>query len=147
MHQGSETCAGEIGFVALDEADKMLSLGFKPQLDQIWERMLNRVPADSDGFPDGATNRPQVFSHPDSPKDVHHDMTFLEVCHMRVLVHLAFMSRMSFAAKSDRLASKMLVLQEKCCDINIVACTDSARPTQQRQRNFGINRSVEVFHL
>ena len=56
-------------------------------------------------------------------------MTFLEVCHMRVLVHLAFMSRMSSAAKSDRLASKMLVLQEKRCDINIVACTDSARPT------------------
>ena len=129
MRQGSETCAGKIGYVALDEADKMLSLGFKPQLDQIWERMLNRVPVDNDGFLDGASGRPQVSAILIHPRMYDHDMTFLEVCHMRVLVFSAFMSRMSSAAKSDRLASEMLVLQEKCCDINIVACTDSARPT------------------
>ena len=107
----------------------MLSLGFKPQLDQIWERMLSGMPVDNDEIPDGASNRPQVSAILIHPRMCNHDMTFLEVSHMRVLVHLAFMSRMSSAAKSDRLASEMLVLQEKCCDINIVACTDSARPT------------------
>ena len=30
-------CSGNMGYVVLDEADKMLSLGFKAQLDQIWE--------------------------------------------------------------------------------------------------------------
>ena len=37
MKLGGGCCAGNIGYVVLDEADKMLSLGFKAQLDQIWE--------------------------------------------------------------------------------------------------------------
>ena len=46
--------------MVLDEADKMLSLGFKPQLDQIWKRMLNGMTVDNDGSLDGAGSRPQV---------------------------------------------------------------------------------------
>lgn len=60
IHQGSKTSAGKIGYVVLDEADKMLSLGFKPQLDQIWKRMLNGMTIDNDGSPDGVGIRPQV---------------------------------------------------------------------------------------
>ena len=34
-------CAGDVSYVVLDEADKMLSLGFKAQLDQIWTYIVD----------------------------------------------------------------------------------------------------------
>lgn len=49
--------AGSVGCVVLDEADKMLSLGFKAQLDQIWERLTGQ---NGGGSCDSLAVRPQV---------------------------------------------------------------------------------------
>lgn len=39
----------------------------------------------------------------------------------------------------------MLLLQENCCEISGVACTDSACSYLQRERNFGIDKHVLHF--
>ena len=49
--------AGSVGYVVLDEADKMLSLGFKTQLDQVWGHIVG---PHKDTPSDAPTQRPQV---------------------------------------------------------------------------------------
>ena len=44
-------------------------------------------------------------------------MIFLGVRHMHLFGTSGLHGRYALAAKSDRLASEMLVLQEKCCNI------------------------------
>ena len=62
-HEAGGCCSGNIGYVVLDEADKMLSLGFKAQLDQIWEGIKGTQDTiSSDGLP-----RPQVSHCQDCP--------------------------------------------------------------------------------
>ena len=51
-------CAGDISCVVLDEADKMLSLGFKAQLDQIWTYIVDAAKHKTEA----PKQRPQVQS-------------------------------------------------------------------------------------
>ena len=60
---GGGCCAGNIGYVVLDEADKMLSLGFKAQLDQIWES----IKGPQDTIISEGLARPQVSHCQDCP--------------------------------------------------------------------------------
>jgi hypothetical protein len=65
-HEAGGCCSGNIGYVVLDEADKMLSLGFKAQLDQIWEDIKGTQDIiSSDGLP-----RPQVSHCQDCPASI-----------------------------------------------------------------------------
>ena len=50
------SCAGDVSYVVLDEADKMLSLGFKAQLDQIWTYIVDAAKQKTDA----PKQRPQV---------------------------------------------------------------------------------------
>ena len=52
-----EMDAGSVGYVVLDEADKMLSLGFKIQLDQIWASITG---SQKDATSETPIQRPQV---------------------------------------------------------------------------------------
>ena len=51
--------AERVAYVVLDEADKMLSLGFEAQLDQIWAS----IAGSHKGTPDASSQRPQVASY------------------------------------------------------------------------------------
>ena len=60
VHRGSH--AGNVGYLVLDEADKMLSLGLQPQLDAIRAHVLPEASAASPQKGSGKSQPPELLS-------------------------------------------------------------------------------------